>query len=454
VPGHLVREGDRWLLRLLGTLSGPRPTSGPGIADVLHGQRGQEPITLLDCSRLNQRMNDRDVLDETWLVRTAIRGAAVGGWDEPAFDSAQAEMDDLDHFMDLRLVRDIDPTEAAARLDLDLTDGAAVEDAVAILRPPRMEVTADRTSYELFSGGRTSPGIRDYRFEYRASLHVITDELVSLTDMHRQHLRPLSHLLSLVTGRNASVRSLRLGRSGSDETYGPTRWEVLDVDHDRPPGRGVTVAPNMLFTCSDWDFSAGFPVWKQVVARYGPTCDLLFARNAPGVQYLSTRFLNAVTAAESFHRRWTSVSGKATADHKARIKGIVQAVPEHERAWLRDQLAYSHEPSLRQRLVELIGYCGAAAEPYVGTSSAWAKKITDARNALVHRPVRRDDPEESDPLGLDALEQSAAAVTTACLLRELGFTEDEARDRMRRGFVWSTAERAVRGRHPELFTAT
>lgn len=440
VPGFLLRESDRWVLSVIGTLSLPNGRHGD---EVLHGTHGEEPVTLLNCARLSSHGTGGGVLEETWLVRTAVVGASFSGWDEPAFDLADAGLDDLAAFMDLRLV------DTALH-----ADNADADESVVIRRPPRLAARVPGAEYDLFSGGTTTTGARDYRYRYRASLHVALDESVSLSDMHYRHLRPLALLLSVATGEDTVVRDLRLGRADRNDPMSRTpRWQVLDPRHEAPPDRRDTVAPNMLFTCSDWDFAAGFPTWLAVVESQGPTCDLLASRNEPGTRYLSTLFLNTVTAAESFHRRWTPGRGKATAEHRKRVNALVAAVAEHERAWLRDRLAYSHEPSLSTRLQELVAYAGRAAEPYVGKPSAWAQKVAEARNALVHRPPRREDPEAADPHGLMALERSVAGVTTACLLRELGFSPDEAARRMNRGFGWNGAAAGMRARHPNLFEA-
>jgi hypothetical protein len=438
VPGQLVREGDRWELRLLGSLSDRHDRR---VADVLHGTHGGQPVSLLDCSRVRARYDGRATLDESWVVRTAIRGATIDGWDDPAFTLADAEMDDLAEFMDLRLV-----THAR-----DLA-GPDAEDVIVVARPPEIAATTPDGTYALFSGGTTRTGVRDYRHDYRASLHVQLRSPVSLSDIHRHHLRPMTHLLALATGDGIELRGLKLGRPDPEVPLSDfARWQVLDADHDTVSARRGTIAHNMLFTCTDWDFARGYPVWSQIVSRYGPTCDLLFSRTAPGQQYLSTLFLNSVTAAESFHRRWKPGTGRATPEHKARIKALVAAVPQDDQQWLRERLAHSHEPTLARRLAELVAYAGTSALPYVGEPTAWSRKVAAARNDLIHRSPRRDDPEDTDPEGLLALEQSVAAVTTACLLRELGFAADDAAQRMSRGFVWNSAQRAMRSRHPTLF---
>lgn len=437
--GYLLRDGNRWVLRVVGTV---RPTAQHDRTHdhptLLQGTTGTTPVSLLDCSFMQELSAGAEAIEQTWLVRTAVRGAAITGWDDPAFDLVSAELDDLANFMNLHLI------EHEGR------DGA--DDVIVIGRPPRIEATVDGVEYELFSGGATKTGARDVNYAYRAALRVRLPEPASLADIHNQHLRAMRYLLCLATAADVNIRSFKLGAAHEEDPYFPlATWPVLDVDHDLRPDREDTVSWTMLFTCSDWDFASGFPVWKRLVDKYGPTCDLLFSRSIRHSAYISTLFMNTVSAAESFHRRWTTASRRASPEHKARVARVVTAAPTGDQEWLRQKLQHSHEPSLAVRLLDLAGVSYTARAAFVGDPAAWSRAIADARNALAHRPANRDDPEEVDPYGLLALEESLAAVLTVCLMRELGFPEEECAHRLLRSWHWNHVPSVMRERHPNLF---
>lgn len=439
VPGHLEREGDQFVLHLVGSLVG---WEGPdGVIPVILGKNGDEPVSLLDAVwRGSGGPSSGAATHESWQGLTVLRGAAVEGWDAPAFDVAEVELDDLAHFMNLRLV------EIERRLPDD-----DVREVAVIRRPPMIAAKTSDSEYGLLSTWSTTLGMRDVNYRYRASLNVRLGAVASLSDVDYRHVRPMRYLLALATARDIGTTAMRLGQVDPDVPFSRVpQWEVLNLEHDRADAHQETIPQHMLFTCEDWDFASGFPRWKEVVNVYGPTCDLIFSRAARDNRYLSTRFLNTVTAAESFHRRWSPRGTKASADHKLRVANLIKVAPEEDRTWLQSKLSFSHEPSLANRLEELVGLATPAARPYVGSAKPWARAVTDARNALVHRPPKRDDPED-DPEGLLVLEHSVAAVVTICLLRELGFDANDCGQRLSRIPNWNWVPKDMQTRHAALF---
>ena len=439
VPGHLQREGDQFVLHLVGSLVGAE--GHDGVIPVILGSSGEEPVSLLDSVlRGSGRSSGGDIAHETWRVFTVLRGAAVDGRETPAFDVAAVELDDLADFMNLRLI------EVHGRLPDD-----ELWEVAEIRRPPRIAALTAGSEYVLFSGWSSHHEMRDLKYEYRAVLNLQFGDLVSLSDVDYRHVRPMRHLLAFVTAEDIGTKAMRLGQTDPNDRHSRIpRWELIDVDYHRANARQETNPFRMLFTCADWDFASGFPRWKELVDTYGPTCDLLFSRAAADNRHLSTRFLNAVTAAESFHRRWSPDGINATPDQKLRVARLIDAAPQGDRRWLRKKLKWSHEPFLADRLEQLVAHATPAAGPYVGSATKWARSVTDARNALVHRPPTRDDPEEN-PEALLALEHSVAAVVTICLLRELGFGPDDCGQRLSRNPNWSWVPKDMQTRHAALF---
>jgi hypothetical protein len=439
VPGHLQQEGDQFVLHLVGSLVGPEGRAG--VLPVILGRNGDERVSLLDSVwRGSGGSSSGTLTHESWRVFTVLRGAGVDGRETPAFDVASVELDGLAHFMNLRLIE----------FDRQVPDDDVREVAV-VRRPPRIAAITADSEYELFSGWSTHYGMRDLNYQYHASLILRLSALVSLSDVDYRYVRPMRHLLAFASAGDIGTKAMHLGQTDPDDPHSQSpRWELLDVDYDRAGDRREAIPHHMLFTCADWDFASGFPRWKELVDAYGPTCDLLFSRAARDSRYLSTRFLNTVTAAESFHRR-SRHDTKASPEHKQRIARLIEAAPEEDRTWLGNKLTWSHEPSLANRLEELVAVATPAAGPYVGSAKPWARAVTDARNALVHRPRKRNDPDVEDPEGLLVLEHSVAAVVTICLLRELGFGPDDCAQRLGRNPSWNWVPKDMQTRHSALF---
>ncbi len=126
---------------------------------------------------------------------------------------------------------------------------------------------------------------------------------------------------------------------------------------------------------------------------------------------------------EALHRRLLA-SAPATEIVVARDAAIAACPPEH-REWLTRALQYSHEPSLRTRMREVLALIGGGLEPLVGSGGKFIQKVVTHRNALTHW-----DPEAPSSSGenLHHLTMALNFVIDAALLRLLDFSEDEVRD--------------------------
>jgi len=92
--------------------------------------------------------------------------------------------------------------------------------------------------------------------------------------------------------------------------------------------------------------------WFKKIVLLRPVVDLYL--NTLGNYHLSTElyFLNLVQALESYHRRRKKNFVLEEAEHKKRVKSIMEAFPEHK-VWLNDKLYRANEPNLKDRIDEL-----------------------------------------------------------------------------------------------------
>lgn len=90
------------------------------------------------------------------------------------------------------------------------------------------------------------------------------------------------------------------------------------------------------------------------------------------------------------------------------------------------QLKYSHEPSLRDRLEDLIREVGPnSARLATGRGGPWADAIAKARNTLAHG-LETAVQLQTNVDRLYWLAQTATLLVRLRLLREIGFTDEMA----------------------------
>lgn len=245
-------------------------------------------------------------------------------------------------------------------------------------------------------------------------------------------ISPLQNLLSLATGEpniTAQVimysRTSALAKQGRDAAEYPIEAVFAsyfpELDNDEPIARG-----QMLFSLMEIVHNPDIlATWLAVGSELDSVCNLFFSVQYHPRMYLEQRFLNMVQAAETYHRRRRNNHVLPKLEHRARIRRIVSAAPEAERAWLQEQLAYGNEPRLRDRLTDLITLTEPVMLPLVGDAHTFARSVTNTRNYLTHYDQRLKDKHASGE-ELYRLTQKLSVLVRACLLNDLGVTPTQA----------------------------
>jgi len=171
--------------------------------------------------------------------------------------------------------------------------------------------------------------------------------------------------------------------------------------------------------------------WFELYDRIRPSLNLLFGpRYRPGT-FSDNHFLNVVAAAESYHRATFRNEVLSRADHKSRLEAVFATAPPEHLSWLKERLAHSNEPTLRERLVELHNRATNIVSGVLGSARDYAAPVVKARNDLTHRGPTDHAPEISGR-DLFRVTEQTAFLLTACLMLDLGFGEVEIIEATRR----------------------
>lgn len=156
--------------------------------------------------------------------------------------------------------------------------------------------------------------------------------------------------------------------------------------------------------------------WVNVARKYHTVSgSLLSIRYASGL-YVENRFNNVISAAETFHRLRFSNEIMPQEEFKQFRRQLIRAVPAEHRSWLGNQLQYSNEPRLRNRLDEMVAYSGPAFANLYSDVKKWAAVIAGSRNRLTHHDEERKV--DFQPGDLVFLTESVFALVMLCLFRE------------------------------------
>lgn len=209
--------------------------------------------------------------------------------------------------------------------------------------------------------------------------HFTFTKPLELDAVLHDYVRPLQNLVELAAAAPSPVLELNLRCEGDGDFASPVSlWSSIELSPPEPEH-----SFQMLFHADDLGFEQTVRRWWEMHRQFSVVIDLLGSLRARQ-GYVSNQFLNGAAAVEAYHRRRVGQAKKSDA-HRARLAQIVQAAPAEHRAWLKEVLAFSHEPTYVNRVAEAARWCGPRFEDVVGDVEKWAKWVKDGRNGVAHR---------------------------------------------------------------------
>ena len=193
------------------------------------------------------------------------------------------------------------------------------------------------------------------------------------------------------------------------------------------------IPTNMFFVFKDIaeSFELFIRNWLNQSIVLSPVFDLYFSNVYTPKMYSETRFLNAVQAIESYHRRkdTTKKFVKSIEEHDERMIKIISFAPLEYMNWLLEKLRYSNEVYLALRLKEILTLHKDIAEIYIGNKKQqddFVYRVVATRNYLTHFDV---DNEEKCAKGTDLLIliEKLKLIIKSCLLEEIGMDQSRIR---------------------------
>jgi hypothetical protein len=297
-------------------------------------------------------------------------------------------------------------------------------------RAPGFRATlTDGATITLGTGQEVGYGVNEATLVIVHQFGVLASRPKPLDGFLDEYVRPLIDLLTLLVDQPSSLLSLKVAKHS-----GSTLIENCDVGirTNIDPAAGISLPLAMQIIRSDeFTFADQIPKWFDLAAQLGGIHGLVFGLRYASEISVENRYLNATTAAEALHRA-TFESKRAGIDLKNQAtKDWLAQYPENERNLIKTRLnQYINDPSLADRLTELVSKAGVAFSDIVPYSPGWVKLVKDVRNDLTHQegvPKVRVSSRQ-----MYVLAESVALLVTICFLVDLGFTPEDLKDRLLR----------------------
>jgi hypothetical protein len=252
------------------------------------------------------------------------------------------------------------------------------------------------------------------------------DRPATIEEIYQRFLKPLLNLVVLATQKPTSIITISL--AAGDEA--PRKW--VEVVSRRPspaseqrkrllPMDALFLLPDLLEASAD-----GVGLWYAAAEKVERAFDLVSAVRSTTSLFLDHRFLNAVTAAESYHEaRFDRRTMSKEAWDKI-VDAAAGAAPDELTEQIRNRIATLNKPSLRDRVQEIVNRGGEPLRGLLPDPDGLGLRASRLRNDLAHGgsiDARNDEIFDTTDELLLVLEFH--------FLREAGFSADQASDRLK-----------------------
>jgi hypothetical protein len=293
-------------------------------------------------------------------------------------------------------------------------------------------ITTKGTFSITFTFNLKGDGIEEINLRQSVWLEIEADDEYSFYELMTRYVRPLQNFLSLAATKPNSILGLKVYSKDIfvetlDGSPKETSLEVIfsQTYYEAKPAKLLLVF-DMLFNLHDIaeELQGVLESWLRVSEELDTVCNLFFGIQYIPKMYSKQKFLYVVQAIETYHRRRFANNVLPKDAHKARIREILEHTVEEHREWLKEQLNYSNEPRLRQRVKEILDMLEDTVSALITDKDAFAKKVVNTRNYYTHYDPHLKD-KAAQGSKLYALTEQLSYLLQACLLVELGIPKQK-----------------------------
>jgi ApeA N-terminal domain 1/Apea-like HEPN len=398
--------------------------------------RGQQFVTLERCQGFGVSLGIGPLPVESGLTTTTYRpgfvlvGARYDPDEDVAFDEVSMRFSDLEMWAG----------RSGLTQDFAIEDGhiKSVQVNYTPLDPIEVRIDDDATLKIEFPWGHGGTPRFEAHITQAASFRVCFDTPASI-ERALTYVTQLRGFLALAVGRPIRVLSVT-GHHNPDPAEEPDPFTRLKpskisvellyrmVGLPDEPTRQLRPG-ELLFTLDDAlpRLEEILKTWFEQQEHLGPVLLRYFHLVHNPVSSREQEFESLVRVLETHHRRVHGAAGVDEA-HRARLDRIYSGIEdEDDQKWLKSKLAFSHEPTLRDRLRDVVDRCPTISATLIGSAeeiAAFIKLAGDTRNYETHLDPSLEGKSASG-VELVALVYQLRALVQMTLLLDIGFTCDQ-----------------------------
>lgn len=378
-----------------------------GIKSVTHlailGMVSKKLISLSNCHIIGSEFSFPGFATERLSVSTAFIGAHICDTEEAKFNKIILKFNNFDEWLCIPFIKTEDIRDDLGSL-LGYDFSYRIPNSIKIdLEKFNMSVDYFADAKETFLGMIHSRNIELRQF---GLISLNNDNKMSLDEWNQTFINPWQNFLTLATGEPSYLQSLQVleDENKIDVLFRKNRNESPKEIRDW----------DMLFTLRDIRdrFDEFVKSWLSVSAKFDSVCNLFFSTKYTSSLYLENQFLPITQAVESYHRR-------------------------------SDKFNCKKEFTLKDRLTDIYNLTAEVMNPLVEDKEKFIKTVVSTRNHNIHFNNNSKDPIFQ---GRDLFwaTRILGYMLQACLLAEIGFSNEETGRLFRRNQEYSFAEGYIR----------
>ena len=388
---------------------------------ILGFTRSGDRMTLVGCFRVFRSVGK--ISRETWGVGLALLGRHLSSADSRLWRRMDVTYSHLDEWAAM----------SGIRCEATKGDDGESEKSVRYKKPAGVEGRVDPLRITVESTDAWNLGGFEVKVTESAILRVQSEQPISFDEWMAKCLWPMQQLIGFAT--DARVRTTTLKFYCDDDTEaglpgGVDGGAVRAIITQRNVATGSRVYPHeMLFSLPEVanrfdDFLAR---WFALTHDLESVCSQMFAVRQVDGMLVNHQFLSMAQAVESYHSRHGQRRHvMPPPEHRQRKSEVLCKFDGGVHEWLKEKLAYSNEPTLYERLIDILERVAPALPPLIPDPRAFARKITDTRNYYTHYSSGLKK-KAADGVLLWRYAQALSFILAACILLDLGFQPEECK---------------------------
>lgn len=395
-----------------------------------------ECITLQDCTLYQAVVRSSGIQTQEFSCELAYIGGyhlRSGKRDTVVVSSIIFSLNYLSRWlniMGLSYKSTIDPIESSS------TQGASI--GFTLPDPIEISLSDATISIQLLYG--FEPGQDHSTLRQHSIIQITSENPLPLDTWLLQFVEPIQDLLTFATGHANAITDLNVFVSKSmvnvepDQPYHegrpfqvifqPVVKEAIDAQRFDPQQK--------LFFYTDVKEQVGEIFRRWLALQNDPhketlrtVCSLFLNTSYhQDRMFLDTQFLNITQSAELYHRTQYHETLLSKSDFKEFRDSVSQCVPEKYRIWFDEQVRFSNDATLTQRLTHLFDSSSDVMNKLFADRDSFVQKVKNTRNYFTHYSPDIKAKAATD-VELLVLTRALYIMMLRLVLMELGFSAEQ-----------------------------